>query len=424
MSTPSPQRTKLLSEGLRLIEAPIAGARSVACYATVSCGSRHETRTPAGVAHFLEHMLFKGTPRRPSTRELALEVERIGGEFNAYTGKELTSYYICCDASERDRALDVLAEMLSEPLLPDAEIEREQAVITEELKTRDETPARAADDLLWSLAYGEHPLGHSIAGTDESVRSVSRRDLTEFLTGHYSKRNVVVGVGGATGERLRETVEQVFAGLRTTAAPVPLEPPTVTPGPRAAVLERPLGQAHMRLAYEAPTNADPDQYPLVLLAIVLGGGMSSRLFSEIRERLGLAYAIGATRIAYRDTGLFVCTATVDADKTGETLRALLDQLALIAREQVSDDELRVAKAIARGQLTRSVESPQGLVSFALNDELTRDEPRSVDEMLEALDAVTVDDLERVAKKLFCERRPLLALVGPFDSPERFAAELS
>ena len=408
-----------LDNGLRVVTADMPAAKSVACFVMVAAGSRYETRETNGIAHFAEHMFFKGTENRPTAREIAGEIDSIGGEFNAFTGKEYTGYYVKCAAEHRDTALDVLVDMLRHSKFDAEDIEREKGVIVEEMNMYYDTPRDYVDGVYDQLLYGDQPLGWDIIGTKDTVRAAKRETFLDYLGRWYRAPRVVAGVAGAVGEdivpRLQELLGDVPDG--STGAPDRVSP--VENGTRVKLHTKTSDQAHLRLGVYSYPLGHPDRYALTLLATALGGGMSSRLFSEVRERRGLAYYIYAYNQGYTDTGTLFAQGGVDLNRIDDAVTTIVAEFERIAAEPLDPDELEKARNYAKGRLVLSLEDPKGMIMFGLRDEVLEGKLREPEEVLAGLDAVTLEDVQRVAQDVIRERRLNLALIGPFDEPERF-----
>jgi len=408
-----------LSNGIRVLTANMPQVGSVSCFVMLAAGSRYETPDSKGIAHFSEHMFFKGTERRPDARTISAEIDAIGGEFNAFTGKELTGYYVRSGAETRDIAFDVLGDMLLNSRFEPAEIEKEKGVILEEMNVYLDTPQRYVGSIYDRLLYDDQPLGWDILGTKETIEGATRETFTSYLEEWYRPERIVVGVGGRIGDGLHEQLEEVLGGIepRSTGAPAPVTLPSVA----SPVLlhTKQSEQAHLILGVHGYPIGHPDRYPLQLLAVVLGGGMSSRLFTEVREKRGLAYYVHAGNGAYTDTGTFYAGAGVDVDRIDEAISTILAELRTIAAEKVPADELEKARGYAKGRFVLRLESPQGTIQYGLRREVLEGEIEDPDDVLRQLDAVTVEDVQRVARDLLEDTSFYLAVVGPFDDPARF-----
>jgi predicted Zn-dependent peptidase len=413
-----------LSNGLRVVTADMPAAKSVACFVMLAAGSRYETRDTSGIAHFAEHMFFKGTENRPTARHIAGEIDAIGGEFNAFTGKEYTGYYVKCAAEHRDTALDVLVDMIRNSKFDPAEIEREKGVIVEEMNMYYDTPRDYVDGVYDELLYGDQPLGWDIIGTKETVRAATRATFLDYLDRWYRAPRMVAGVAGAVGDDLVPRLEELLGDVPdgTPGRPDPVA--WKQDAPRVKLHTKQSDQAHVRVGVHSYPLEHPDRYALVLLATALGGGMSSRLFTEVRERRGLAYYIYGYNQGYTDTGTLFAQGGVDISRIDDAVATIVGEFGRIAAEPLDADELEKARNFAKGRLVLSLEDPKGTILFALRDEVLEGRLREPAEVLAGLDAVTREDVQRVAQDIVRAERLNLALIGPFDDPGRFEKLLS
>jgi predicted Zn-dependent peptidase len=413
-----------LDNGLRVLTADMPAAKSVACFVMLAAGSRYETRETNGIAHFAEHMFFKGTEKRPTAREIAGEIDAIGGEFNAFTGKEYTGYYVKCAAEHRDTALDVLVDMIRHSKFDREEIEREKGVIVEEMNMYYDTPRDYVDGVYDALLYDDQPLGWDIIGTKETVRSASRETFLDYLDRWYRAPRMVAGVAGAVGGDIVSRLEELLGDVRngSTGGPDPVS--WEQDAPRVKLHTKTSDQAHLRIGVHSYPLGHPDRYVLTLLATALGGGMSSRLFSEVRERRGLAYYIYGYNQGYTDTGTLFAQGGVDLNRIDEAVATIVAEFGRIAAEPLEADELEKARSFAKGRLVLSLEDPKGMILFGLRDEVLEGRLREPDDVLAGLDAVTLEDVQRVAQDVIRGERLNLAVIGPFDDPARFEQLLS
>jgi predicted Zn-dependent peptidase len=409
-----------LPNGLRLLTAPMPQAQSVSCFVMLAAGSRYETRETSGIAHFAEHMFFKGTERRPTARDIAGEVDSIGGEFNAFTSKEYTGYYVKCEAEHRDVALDVIVDMLRTSKFDSTEIDREKGVIIEEMNMYFDTPRDFIDGVYEELVYGDHPLGWDIIGRRETVQAATRETFLDYLGHWYKPSRMVVGVGGRIGDGLPERIQELFGDLEDSPTGSPLAAlPAPNDGTRVKVHTKQSDQAHICLGVRSRPLVDPDRYKLMVLSTVLGGGMSSRLFTEVRERRGLAYYVFATNHSYTDAGSLYAQAGVDIERIDEAVGTVAAELKKIVAEAVPADELRKAKNFAKGRFVLQIESPHGLTMFGLRREVLEGQAPEPQEVLTGVEAVTAEDVQQVAQELIDDQALRLAVIGPFDDPDRF-----
>jgi predicted Zn-dependent peptidase len=413
-----------LPNGLRVLTSPMPQAQSVTVMIMLAAGSRYETEDTNGIAHFAEHMFFKGTERRPTARDIAGEVDSIGGEFNAFTGKEYTGFYVKCAAEHGPVALDVLVDMLRHSKFQPDEIEREKGVIVEEMNMYFDTPRDYIGGVYEALLFGDQPLGWDIVGRKETVRAATRETFLGYLDRWYRPDRMVVGLGGRLDGRLLASVEALLGDVAAqnggAAGPAAASPVSG----RVKVHSKTSDQAHLCLGVPSFPLTHPDRYTLQLLSTVLGGGMSSRLFTEVRERRGLAYYVFGLNHSYTDTGSLYAQAGVDINRIDEAVTTIVTELKRIAEERVPADELEKARSFAKGRFVLQLESPQGTIMFGLRREVLEGRAIEPQEVLDALDAVTADEIQRVAQQLIADEALRLALIGPFeDDAERFEALL-
>jgi predicted Zn-dependent peptidase len=408
-----------LDNGLRVLTAPMPAAQSVSCFVMLAAGSRYETRESSGIAHFAEHMFFKGTELRPTARDIAGEVDAIGGEFNAFTGKEYTAYYVRCAAEHRDVALDVIVDMLRNSKFDAGEIDREKGVIIEEMNMYFDTPRDFVDGVYEELVYGDHPLGWDIIGRKETVQGATRDTFLDYLGHWYKPSRMVVGVGGRIGDDLVEQIGELLGDLEDAPTGTPLPALGSVNGSRVKVHTKASDQAHICLGVRSRPIVDPDRYVLMVLSTVLGGGMSSRLFTEVRERRGLAYYVFATNHAYTDAGSLYAQAGVDIERIDDAVETVAAELRKIATESVPEEELRKAKSFAKGRFALQIESPHGLIMFGLRREVLEGRAPEPDEVVAGIEAVTAEDVQRVARDLIADDALRLAVIGPFEDADRF-----
>jgi len=407
-----------LSNGIRVLTAPMPQAQSVSCFVMFAAGSRYETPEIGGIAHFAEHMFFKGTDRRPTARDISAEIDGIGGEFNAFTGKEYTGYYVKCAAGTRDVALDVLVDMIRNSRFNSEEIEREKGVIVEEMNMYFDTPRDFVGGVYDELLYGDHPLGRDIIGTKESVRAATRETFTSFIDRWYRPERMVIGVGGRVGDDVNERLEELLGSIEPRETGTP-EPAAVAPnGSPVSVFTKQSDQAHIVLGARSYPLGHPDRFAVQLLTTVLGGGMSSRLFTEVRERRGLAYYVFSTNASYMDAGSVYAQAGVDIQRIDDAVTTIAAELRRMANEPVPAAELEKARAFAKGRFVLGIESPHGTIMYGLRREVLLGEADEPEAMLEGLDAVTTEDIQRVAQDIVGTQLKL-AVIGPFEDAERF-----
>ncbi|HEV7134247.1 MAG TPA: pitrilysin family protein [Gaiellaceae bacterium] len=411
-----------LDNGLRVLTSNLDHAQSVTCMVMLAAGSRYETPDTNGIAHFSEHMFFKGTERRPTARDIAGEIDSIGGEFNAFTGKEYTAYYVKCAAEHRDVALDVIVDMLRNSRFDPEEIEREKGVIIEEMNMYFDTPRDYIGGVYESLLYGDQPLGWDIIGRKETVRGATRDTFMSYLDRWYKPPRMVLGVAGRIGDDVLERAQELLGDLPGADTDAP-EPARDYLQERVRVFTKQSDQAHLILGVPSYPIEHPDRYALQMVSTVLGGGMSSRLFTEVRERRGLAYYVFGINHSYTDAGSLYSQAGVDINRIDEAVTTIASELRKIAAEPVPADELEKARNFSKGRFVLQLESPQGLILFGLRKEVLEGRAPDPEEVIAGVDAVTAEDVQRVAQDVITDERLRLALIGPFDDAAHFEALL-
>jgi predicted Zn-dependent peptidase len=386
----------------------------------LSAGSRFENASNRGIAHFAEHMFFKGTERRPTSRDLTTIVDGMGGEFNAFTSKEYTGYYIRCAGAERDTALDVLVDMLRNSKFDSEELEREKGVILEEMNMYFDTPRDYVSSVYEGLLLGDNPLGWETLGTRETIKAATRETFIDYLEHWYTPARMVVGVAGMIGDDLHPRLEELLGDLGGNGAGTPV-PAAVDLAPEARVRlhTKDSDQAQICVGVPSYELTHPDRYALQLLGTVLGTGMSSRLFLEVRERRGLAYYIYGLNSSYTDAGTLYAQGGVDLHRVDEAISVIVEQFRGMASDPVPADELEKARALAKGRFVLQTESPNGLLLFGLRREVLEGRAAEPEELLAGLDAVTAEDVQRVAQDVIGNGRLRLAVIGPFDDADRF-----
>jgi predicted Zn-dependent peptidase len=385
-------------------------------------GSRLEDDRLAGVSHFIEHLFFKGTKTRPTSKEIADAIEGVGGFVNASTDKELTAYWARVPSEHMELGFDVLFDIVSNSRLDPADIERERMVILDELRMYQDQPQDLVQNLFEELIWPGHPLGRDIAGTEESVTRLTRDDILEYADAHYRLPNLVVGAAGMLDETA--TLGAVRNRLSLRAEPdgdLAVAPPSALEGPRVLVRRRETEQAHICLGVRAFSYVHPDRYALDLLNTVLGEGMSSRLFLNIRERLALAYDVHSFTQKHRDTGYLGLYIGVDPKKAVDAVNAAMVELRRLGESDVLPDELARAKEFTKGRLRLELETTNGVAFWLTYQELLLGEIKTIDEELALVGAVTAADIKRIAKEILSG--PIqMSVVGPFarDSAFRLA----
>ncbi len=411
----------VLDNGLRVLTSSMPHTRSVSIAFFVGAGSRHEPDSIAGVSHFLEHMLFKGTAKRPSPLAVAEEIEGVGGVINAATDKELTVFYAKVGHQHFDTALDVLCDTLRNSLLDPHELEKERSVVIEELAMSEDSPSELVAMLTDEMLWPDHPLGRDVGGSKESVASLKRDDLTRYIGQYYVPNNTVLAVAGnVTHEQVMNSVGALLSDWQA-GAEATWQPATIRGiRPEVRLRAKKTEQAHVAYAIPALSSMDPDRFALDVLNTVLGDGMSSRLFMQIREQLGLAYDVHSYVCRFQDDGALIVGAGVHPKQLAPTIKAIRRELRGI-REPLPERELSKARRYITGRVQLRMEDTGAVASWLGRQELLRGSVFTVDDVVEIIDGITAEDLERVAERVFAPDRGQLAVVGPFRSEERLAS---
>ena len=413
-----------LPAGPRVISARVPGARSVSVAAYVLAGSRLETAEQVGAAHFMEHITFKGTAAYPTTRSISEAVEGAGGSFNAATDRESTVYWVRVPGREAARGVDVLGELIVRPTLDGEEIEGERTVIIEEIRSYLDDPSEYCQTLFQGALFGEGPLGREICGDEEGIRALPGTTIRDFWRVMYRPANTVVAIAGDLGHD--EAVELVANAFGSGNGVVPgfAAAPELPAGPRVMLGKRDTTQAQLCIGVPALRRDHPDSWTLAVLNAILGDGMSSRLFIELRERRSLTYDVSTFGATYADCGTFGVHAGFDPDQAPALVAAILEQLERVVHEPVSAVELDRARAYTRGRLELRMEETGAVASWLGTGESLLPRILTVDEVIERLDAVTVEDMLRVARTYARPDLARLAVLGPFRSRLRFERMLN
>lgn len=405
------QRT-VLDNGLRIASETVPYARSVSVAIFVGAGSRYESEERAGVFHFIEHLCFKGTSRRATAKDISEAIEGVGGVFNAGTDKEFTVYWCKVTPQHFGLALDVLSDIIRYSRFDPADMEKERRVIIEEINSGWDSPQYRVDTLIDEILWPEQPLGRDRAGNKESVSALARSDLLDSLAHQYSPDNVVVSIAGnVTHVEVVDRVREAFGDWRS-GGPLSWQPVSdKQEAPRLSVEVRDIEQAHLCLGVKALPLNHPDRFALGLLNTILGGGMSSRLFTEIREKRGLAYSVYSSVEHFFDSGSLVIYAGVAPENIPVAIEAILEEVSNL-KDGITEAELSRAKILSKGRLLLRMEDTYAVASWLGAQELLLRKILTVDEASAAIDAIQMDDVLRVARNLLIAGRASLAVVAP------------
>jgi len=395
--------------------APMPGMRSASISFFFTVGSRYESNAIAGISHFIEHMLFKGSQKYPSARLISETIEGVGGVFNGSTGKELTSYTAHVPGEHLPVVMDVLADMIRHPLFDPVEIEKERSVIIEELSSTHDDPQEWVGLLIDEAMWPRLPLGRDDAGNIETVAKIQRQQMLDYLHEYYRPNSLIISVAGNIDPpEITEAVKRLFGEWESHEHPSWTEclPPMDTSP--VLLIEKETEQINLCLGMLGIAYSSPDYYTLMLINAILGDGMSSRLFQTIREEQGLAYDIGSYFNSYAETGNFVVNAGVDPSQVEPAIRAILHELTRMCVDPVPVDELNRIKAYVQGSMVLGLEGTHQVASWLGSQESLRGKLLDIDEILVYIQAVTPQDIQRVAQTCFAPQWRRLALIGPYE----------
>lgn len=413
---------KVLPNGLRAIVIPMPSFESATVMVMVGAGSRYETRNNNGISHFLEHMAFKGTQKRPSAIDISNLIDGIGGEFNAFTSKETTGYFVKSAVSHVELCLDVLSDMLQHSKLDGAEIEKEKGVILEEINLYEDTPSRKIGDVYENLLYGDTPMGWDIAGEKDVIRKITREDFQKYMGSLYSADNITVVVaGGVDLEKTLKLIENYFGNM--PKFDVLRYKNVIEKQERFQILvkQKTTEQVHIAIGFRTVPLNHPHRHILSVLSAILGGGMSSRLFHEVRERRGLAYYVRTNSEQYQDVGNLVSTAGLDPKRVAEGIKVIVEEYARISSSKsgITDQELLKAKEYLKGHFVLELEDSRSVAGFYSQAELLEEKIENPSELMAEIDKVSIKDVEKVAQKYFKQKGLNLAVIGNFPSGQNF-----
>lgn len=414
-----------LQNGLRVILAPMKETQTMTVLMMTGTGSRYETKKQNGLSHFLEHMFFKGTQKRPTSLSITEELDAIGGDYNAYTAKDRTGYYAKVDAKHAAVALDVVSDIFLNSKIEQEEIDRERGAILQEYNMYEDTPRRKIGDMFEEVLYGDTPLGWDIIGTKENINRFKRADFMKYLQQHYIASNVVVGVAGNFDtEAMKKDITKVFKNIRTGKSTSFTLQKEKQKKPVVQVKFKKTDQTHLILGVRAFGFNHPDKHALSVLSVILGGNMSSRLFIAVRERKGLAYNVSTFTDLNEDVGYLATQCGVEHKNLEETVKTVLEEYVRISNELVPEKELSKAKEFIKGSSVMHLESSDEVVSYLVDQELIKNEILLPEERLAHIDAVTAEDVLRVAKAIFVERNLNLAVIGPHKQMKKLESLLT
>lgn len=407
------KRTKL-SNGLRVVTIPMKDNPTVTVLVLVETGSKYENKQNNGLSHFLEHMCFKGTEKRPSARAISHELDALGSQYNAFTSQEYTGYYAKADSKHFKQVFDVVSDIYLNSTFPEGEMEKEKGVIVEEINMYEDMPQRHVQDLFMELLYGDQPAGWSIAGTRENVRAMKRKDFVDYKKAHYvpSATTVVISGSVAEGDMLRE-VKKVFANLKNTKKSPKKKVVERQSAPKILLKHKATDQTHIVLGVRTEDAYSKNNPTLAVLATILGGGMSSRLFIKLREEMGVTYYVKSGNDAYTDHGFFEIRAGVTNSRLEEVVREILKECVDLKKNLVSKEELDKVKEYIVGTMKLELESTDAHAMFFGEQEVMRKKIEEIQAIEKKIRKVRASDVQKMANKIFVDKHLNLALIGPF-----------
>lgn len=413
-----------LDNGARVVTSSMEHVHSATVTFNYSVGSRFEPEGLAGISHVLEHMLFKGTERRPDPAQISGDIESVGGILNAATGRESTNYWAKVPSSYLELAFDVLSDIVRNSTVPDDELEKERGVIFEEIRGITDTPDDLVHDVIDEVIWDNQPVGRSIIGTEETVAAITAPDLRQYLHHYYRPERLVIAASGKiTHQEVVALAERYFGDMQpgTGVECVPTERRQTSA--RARLVHRPTEQAHLCLGHPALPYTDERRYTQGMIDAILSSGMSSRLFQEIREKRGLVYSVYGYFRQYSDAGQGVVYAGTDLTRIDETIEAILLELNKLRSDRVPEDELTRTKELRKGRILMGMEDSRSVAGWIGSQELTFGEIRTPEEVMERIDAVRADDMLELAREIILDDTLNLAIVGPYEDVDHFESLL-
>jgi len=407
-----------LKNGLRIITVPQKETKAVTVLVMTGTGSKYEEKKFSGISHFVEHIAFKGTKKRKGPMEVTEILDRVGGEMNAFTGEEYTGYYAKVDNIYFDIAIDWISDIFINSTMPGAEVEKERGVIIEEIKMFDDNPMRNIGDIWRKALYGDQPAGWFIGGTKSSVLNIKREDMFDYVHSQYTAKNTVVCIVGNIKERQAiEMTKKCFSKIPTSQNKGKISVIEKQTEPNVYILDKKTNQTTMALGVRGYNHLHPDRYIMDVIATLLGGMMSSRIFDEVREKLGAAYYVATYNESDSDTGFLSTFAGIDNSKINKVIETILREYKKLTEVKVSAKELKKIKDHLRGKIVLGMESSDAQASFYCTQELLKNKIISVEEIIKQIDKVSSGDIMRVAKDIFKEEKLNLAIIGPYKNKE-------
>ncbi len=413
-------KKKIYKNGLRVITVPMKDNPTVTVLVLVGTGSDYEAKEINGISHFLEHMCFKGTTKRPSAQFISHELDSLGCQYNAFTDHEMTGYYAKGDSKNFKQMFDIVSDIYLNSTFPVAEMEKEKGVIIEEINMYEDMPQRHVIDLFGEVLYGDQPAGWNIAGTKENVSKMNRDNFVNYKKSHYVASNTVVVVtGDVTSDEVYKEVTKYFKDIKVTNKVKKIKTKDIQNIPNILIKHKETDQTHFVLGIRTFSLFDKRNMTLSLLSGVLGAGMSSRLFIKLREEMGVAYYVRAYNDVSLDHGSFQISAGVNNTRTKEVIKEIIKECNLLIEKKVSDKELNKVKSLIIGNMKMSLEATDDIANFYGGQEVLKNEIKTLDEKIKEIKKVTPEDIQKMAKIIFKNKNLNLAIVGPFKDKKDF-----
>ncbi|MDD3301522.1 MAG: pitrilysin family protein [Patescibacteria group bacterium] len=412
-----------LSNGLRFIEAPMPGTRTATVLIIYKTGSKYENRQTSGISHFVEHVMFKGTEKRPDAALISSELDSIGGEYNAFTSKEFTGYYIKADAAKFPRALEIISDMVTNSKFADEDINKERGVIIEEANMYDANPMMKIEDVFEQILYGDTPAGWDTIGFKENIKTWTHQDFAKYFKSQYGTNSATLVFAGNLPKDIKKQAEKFFSALPKNKWQNKLAVKERQKSPQVLAVNKKIEQTVFSLGVRTFKSGSKEEVATKLLGVILGGSMSSRLFSEVREKRGLAYSVRASVEFYSDCGYLTAVAGVKNEKLEEALLAVLEEFRKIKEEKIPASEIKKAIDLTSGRLAIQLEASDDVANWYGFQTILKKEVISPEQFLKKIKSVTADDLQKVAKQIFQPKNLNLALIGPIKDQKKLLAIL-
>lgn len=417
-------KLKKLSNGLSVVLLSEESQRTATVLVLVSTGSKYETNKECGIAHFLEHLCFKGTEKRPTAMAISSELDGLGAEYNAFTGHEYTGYYAKVASHHLDSAIDLIGDIYCNPLISSDDVEREKGVICDEINMYEDVPMRKVSDIFMKVLYGDQPVGLPIAGEKKDIKKYTRKDVVNFRKKHYVPNATTVIISGKFDEKkVMSQIKSIFGKIEESKKFGKKKVNDKQESPQIIVQHKESDQTHIIVGVRTFPLKHESYYILTVLSAILGGSMSSRLFHKIRVELGLGYYVRASNDAFTDHGFLAASCGVDNARANEILPAIISEFKKLCDEKVEDDELKRAKDMISGRMLLGLESTDDLAEYYGFQYILRDEFISPDEAIKKINKVTARDIQELAKKIFVEKHLNAAIIGPWKGDKNFKQSL-